>query len=73
MTLTKWWRINKVLPPFTVTFKRCGETEITITGVKVYEHGIWFLDSFDNEYFNGDLVEVARVPYIVGESERRFL
>lgn len=63
MTLTNWWKLQKPLPPFEIVIKGSEYNTLKVGAVKVYEHAIWFMDSFDNEYFNGDNVEVIRVPY----------
>lgn len=51
------------MPPFKVMLDK-ADHEVEIIGVKVYPHAIWFLDGFNNEYFNGENVTVRRVPYI---------
>ncbi|MEO5348856.1 MAG: hypothetical protein H7836_04345 [Magnetococcus sp. YQC-3] len=65
-TLADWWKNQRPLPPFKIKFKNC-QHEVEIVGVKIYPHNIWFLDGFNNEYFDGSnkLLELERVPYIV--------
>lgn len=65
MTLTTWWLTYKPIPPFDVTvcLDKGDKLQVTVSGLRIYQDSVWFLDSFNNEYFNGENIQVVRVPY----------
>jgi hypothetical protein len=73
MTLTNWWKLQRPLPPFEITVKGSEHTTLRIGAVKIYPYAIWFLDTFNSEYFDGEKLEVIKVPYFQNNHGEKLL